>query len=151
RYVPSLVQRELVDGGLLGRKSGEGFYRHAPPAQADAPGAPPPMPATAVTVHGQGWAAERLFVGLRDAGAAPAHDAGAPWVGLSCGDAQLRLTDGRPAQRIAAELGLPDIAVFDWPLGASANGALAFAVAASAREAWAEQVCGWLGAAGFTP
>ena len=26
RYTPSLVQRELVDGGLLGRKSGHGFY-----------------------------------------------------------------------------------------------------------------------------
>ena len=26
RYVPSLVQRELVDGGMLGRKSGRGFY-----------------------------------------------------------------------------------------------------------------------------
>jgi len=28
RFVPSLVQRELVDGGLLGRKSGRGFYRY---------------------------------------------------------------------------------------------------------------------------
>jgi 3-hydroxybutyryl-CoA dehydrogenase len=26
RFVPSLVQREMVDGGLLGRKSGRGFY-----------------------------------------------------------------------------------------------------------------------------
>ncbi len=26
RYAPSLVQRELVDGGLLGRKSGRGFF-----------------------------------------------------------------------------------------------------------------------------
>ena len=32
RYVPSLVQRELVDGGLLGRKSGRGFFDYpAPP------------------------------------------------------------------------------------------------------------------------
>ena len=29
RFVPSLVQRELVDGGLLGRKSGRGFYDYA--------------------------------------------------------------------------------------------------------------------------
>ena len=29
RFVPSLVQRELVDGGLLGRKSGRGFYDYS--------------------------------------------------------------------------------------------------------------------------
>jgi 3-hydroxyacyl-CoA dehydrogenase len=28
RFQPSLVQREMVDGGLLGRKSGRGFYRY---------------------------------------------------------------------------------------------------------------------------
>ncbi|HEY6133820.1 MAG TPA: 3-hydroxyacyl-CoA dehydrogenase NAD-binding domain-containing protein, partial [Rubrivivax sp.] len=28
RYVPSLVQREMVDGGLLGRKSGRGFFAY---------------------------------------------------------------------------------------------------------------------------
>jgi 3-hydroxybutyryl-CoA dehydrogenase len=40
RYVPSLVQRELVDGGLFGRKSGRGFYDYANGApQAKAAGA----------------------------------------------------------------------------------------------------------------
>jgi 3-hydroxybutyryl-CoA dehydrogenase len=28
RYMPSLVQREMVDGGLFGRKSGRGFYTY---------------------------------------------------------------------------------------------------------------------------
>jgi len=28
RYMPSLVQRERVEGGLLGRKSGRGFYQY---------------------------------------------------------------------------------------------------------------------------
>ncbi len=36
RYQPSLVQREMVDGGLLGRKSGRGFYDHATPRPAPA-------------------------------------------------------------------------------------------------------------------
>src|SRR6185436_13780401 len=39
RYQPSLVQREMVDGGLLGRKSGRGFFAYppgAPAAPADA-------------------------------------------------------------------------------------------------------------------
>lgn len=28
RYKPSLLQREMVDGGLLGRKTGQGFFRY---------------------------------------------------------------------------------------------------------------------------
>ncbi len=51
RYVPSLVQRELVDGGLLGRKNGRGFYRY--PEGAPAAGqAPQPGPSRAAA----GWA-----------------------------------------------------------------------------------------------
>jgi len=37
RYVPSGVQRELVDGGLFGRKSGRGFYDYANGAPAAKP------------------------------------------------------------------------------------------------------------------
>lgn len=40
RYMPSLVQRELVDGGLLGRKTGRGFYRY-----------PEGVPALPVALH----------------------------------------------------------------------------------------------------
>ncbi len=65
RFTPSLVQQELVDGGLLGRKSGRGFYRHPE-------GAPPvsmcetrePDAARPVVVHGSdalanGWLCKR--------------------------------------------------------------------------------------------
>src|SRR5205085_2558722 len=34
RYQPSLVQREMVDGGLLGRKSGRGFFSYGPVGSA---------------------------------------------------------------------------------------------------------------------
>ena len=51
RYVPSLVQRELVDGGLLGRKNGRGFYRYPEGAPAAGP-APQPGPSRAAA----GWA-----------------------------------------------------------------------------------------------
>ena len=38
RYVPSLVQREMVDGGLLGRKSGRGFFAYGAGGGRDARG-----------------------------------------------------------------------------------------------------------------
>jgi 3-hydroxybutyryl-CoA dehydrogenase len=56
RYAPSLIQRELVDGGLLGRKSGRGFFVHPLPASAAAPAFDAPeVPAGAiVALHGTG-------------------------------------------------------------------------------------------------
>ena len=37
RFAPSLVQREMVDGGLLGRKSGRGFFAYPAPAASPPP------------------------------------------------------------------------------------------------------------------
>jgi 3-hydroxybutyryl-CoA dehydrogenase len=111
RYAPSLVQRELVDGGLLGRKSGRGFYVHP----SDSPARMPSVPRGAIVET-----------------------------------SSLRRTDGRPATRLAAEQGVRDIAVFDWPLGATA-GPLAFAVSSTSNDTFAAQVAQTLAAAGFEP
>src|SRR5690606_8688800 len=37
RYIPSLVQKRLLDAGWLGRKSGRGFYDYRPGAQNPEP------------------------------------------------------------------------------------------------------------------
>lgn len=150
RFVPSLVQRELVDGGLLGRKSGQGFYRHGPgaPNPADALPAfqPAPWPDTAtvaqVVLAGQGpvaeWLAARLDAALAtlgesgQPGLAISRDPSANWVGLDLigphGSLRLCMTDGRPATLHPHA----NTVVFDLPLWAKAPGAV-LACAASRR------------------
>ncbi|ABM38239.1 3-hydroxyacyl-CoA dehydrogenase [Polaromonas naphthalenivorans] len=149
RFVPSLVQRELVDGGLLGRKSGRGFYDYADgaakPAVAALESAALP-PAQALGVHGRGPVAERLAATLAQAGRAFHRDEGSDWVGLAVDGAMLRLTDGRPASQLGA-----DVAVFDLPLSPATGIALAWAPSCRASAAWVEQASHWLLALGFNP
>ncbi|WP_298835163.1 3-hydroxyacyl-CoA dehydrogenase [uncultured Piscinibacter sp.] len=161
RYVPSLVQREMVAGGLLGRKSGRGFYAY----EGGAAGVPPlpvavhEAPATAqqVTVHGIGPIADHLehaaIAALAPQGWGPARDLASDWIGLSVDGARLVLTDGRSAQQLARDIGAADVAVFDRPLlqPIAPGTALAYAVAPGAHTAWRTQAGAWLAALGFTP
>jgi 3-hydroxybutyryl-CoA dehydrogenase len=153
RYVPSLVQREMVDGGLLGRKSGRGFYAYPegmpalPVAMHDAPDT-----AREVVVHGSGPIADALeqaaAKALAPQGWGPARQSGSGWTGLAIDGARLVMTDGTPAHELAARAGT-EVAVFDrllaapWPAGH----ALAFAAAG----AWRARAAAWLHALGFTP
>ena len=107
RFVPSLVQRELVEGGLFGRKSGQGFFQYPP-----APAGPPSSPAQAVArlqaelsvvVHGAGDLAEHLVAALTPLlGKTPHRQPDSRWVGLAVGDGMLVLTDGRTAATAGA-------------------------------------------------
>ncbi len=125
RYVPSPVQRELVDGGLLGRKSGRGFYEYGGDAKPAATPAAASAPFDAAA--------------LLNAAAVP------------LGRGRVMPTDGRCAQQVAADEGVRDVAVFDWPLAASAGAPLSFAVAASASPGFADEVAAWLAARGVQP
>ncbi len=159
RYVPSLVQREMVAGGLYGRKSGRGFYAYADGKAVDA--APPaaatlPRPAaTRVALHGGGAVAERLAAALQRAGIGFERVAASEWTGLAVDGAELRLTEGRCAAEVAAATGVRDTALFDFIAAADAGGAapaLAWTAAASASPGWREQGApAWLQALGWTP
>ena len=150
RYQPSLVQRELVDGGLLGRKSGRGFYVYGEGVAAPALPSFEPAPAPAarrVVLHGSGPLAERLALAL--AGRAFERDGASGWTGLEADGAQLRLTDGRPAGALGAEVALFDLPLHPAP-GASVPGTpLAYAMSHRASAAWADAAAQWLRAAGF--
>ncbi|MEP6875313.1 MAG: 3-hydroxyacyl-CoA dehydrogenase [Burkholderiales bacterium] len=156
RFVPSLIQRELVDGGLLGRKSGRGFFDYAN-AEARLPARPPvetALPAAAgVVLHGGGVAIERWAEALAQAGRAFTREQDG-WTGLEVDGAQLRLTDGRAAGLVAIREGVQDMAVFDLAAakgGGSPGTPLAWAASAGAQTRWQEQAPRWLSAAGWSP
>ncbi|MEJ2801378.1 3-hydroxyacyl-CoA dehydrogenase [Comamonadaceae bacterium PP-2] len=122
RYRPSLVQRELVDAGWLGRKSGRGFFDYGPDAfrvQPDDAGAGLPAPRT-VHLEGDLGAAQglaALLSGLEGVTvtSTPSLDAQAGRGVLRVDGHVLALTDGRTAAARARELGEP-VVLFDLAL-----------------------------------
>ncbi|WP_343618466.1 3-hydroxyacyl-CoA dehydrogenase [Ralstonia sp.] len=158
RFVPSGVQRDLVEGGLFGRKSGCGFYRYpegAPPLVQIDYG--PPKTVDDVVVHGHGVDADHLAsaVSARLAvlGRAPLRERGSAWTGLAIGGARLVLTDGRTAGDLSTFLLCADVAVFDrlpqWPQAPGTP--VAYAIAEGARDAWSDEAPAWLAQLGFAP
>lgn len=149
RYVPSGMQRELVDGGMLGRKSGRGFYAYPAGAPVLPAIEPVPLPSDArPVVHGRGTVADAFAAGL----ALPhTRQPDSDWTGLEVGGAQLRLTDGQTAGEIAAATGCRDVAVFDRLPAAAWQGSLALAFADAAGEAWRAAAPGWLAVLGVEP
>jgi len=152
RYRPSVLQRELVDAGFLGRKTGRGFYDYAEGAQRPSPATMPAHPRPArLVVHGDLGPARALVARWRQAGAtvdevAPAQ-AFADGV-IAIGGAFLALTDGRTATARAVASGVRDLTVFDLALDYGKCARLAVARSDTCSDAGHAAACGALQAAG---
>jgi 3-hydroxybutyryl-CoA dehydrogenase len=147
RYAPSLIQQELVDGGLLGRKSGHGFFDYSGNGQIQKPDYPtqdPPAATDKLVVHGEGAIAEHIVTALGQQGCQFERLINSNWIGLQVDEARLCLTDGR----CAAALGR-DIAVFDLPLCLETGTLLAWSHAECATTQWIDNAPRWLALFGF--
>lgn len=122
RYTPSFLQQEMVDAGLLGRKSGRGFHDYAAGAVRPAASTEPAFAAPSrVVVYGELGIAAPLVARMRDGGAAVEVAARASPVAdatglIGAGGAWLALTDGRTATARAIATGARELVVFDLAL-----------------------------------
>ncbi len=156
RYAPSFIQRELVDAGRLGRKSGRGFYDYASGATAlPAASEPTHPPPSRVVVYGQLGAAAALVERMQDSGANIEFvKESSPLVQgtqgvIGAGGAWLALTDGRTATMRAAATGARELVLFDLALDFAQCKRLAVARADSCSDAAYAAAIGALQAAGL--
>ncbi|NKF23504.1 3-hydroxyacyl-CoA dehydrogenase PaaH [Solimonas marina] len=151
RFTPSLLQKDLVDAGFLGRKRDRGFYDYrdgAAPVMAAT--AEPAAEPAAIRVFGDGVHALALSARLRAAGVrfthAPSSDDGRY---AEAGEAALFVTDGRSATARAAALQLPNLIVVDAMLDAASATRVAMAAADQAAPAAVRAATGLLQLAGY--
>jgi 3-hydroxybutyryl-CoA dehydrogenase len=144
RYAPSVLQAELVAGGRFGRKSGRGFYDHAPDA-------PKPLPSTEprttrpskITAVGEGPLVDGLRERFVSAGIAVERQPADGPAHFVVDGAVLAPSDGRPASAIGN-----GAVVYDLALDYRTCARLAVARAAGCSDATYAAAVGALQAAG---
>ena len=142
RYVPSIVQKALVDGGRLGRKSQMGFYEYSAGSmiKAQDSGLDQEIHSHAIahevkiTLVGSSLLVDCLGKLLKRAEVPYLEDPQAHWQGLRIGELDLMMTDGRSATQVAAQTGNRSLGVIDLPLSFSSGSSLAISFATTVSQ-----------------
>lgn len=160
RFMPSVLQQEMVNAGFLGRKSGRGFYQYGAAAATPAPSteAPQARPeAVGISIE-QGVVnavTEPMERRLQAAGYAIAHRKALPHAGhneapgFHSNGAAVFLTDGRSATERAAANHHPDTVLYDLVLDGASATRIALARADQCSDAAYHAAVGMFQAAGF--
>jgi len=150
RFLPSLIQQELVDAGFLGKKSGRGFYDYREGAVRPSPRTETLQAAPkTIVIHGESCAAVALAERLQARQVGFTRSAARGDLVAMAGNAAVHVTDGRSATRRAAEAGHADTVAIDLALDYRQTTRLALSVAAQCSAASAAQAIGLLQAAGI--
>ncbi|MDN5451003.1 MAG: 3-hydroxyacyl-CoA dehydrogenase family protein, partial [Enterobacterales bacterium] len=140
RFQPSLVQKELVEAGHLGRKSGRGFYRYQSDIQPVSPVFAPietgAMPQR-ISAHGR-WSALPEFAALLQQNGIAIEELkesteSSPFLRLD--EVTLMLTNGKLSSQIAAETRTP---VVQFDLSVNHQQASAIAISAASCNSAAQ-------------
>ena len=151
RFLPSLIQQDLVDAGFLGRKTGRGFYSYAAGTERPAPStaASCAVPAQ-ITLYGHTPLAQSLAARLQAAQVAFAQEAeSADGRVAQAGDAVLYQTDGRSATQRAQASGIAHTVLVDLALDYHRATRLAACVARQTSAEARDAAIGLLQAAGW--
>ncbi|NIE75884.1 3-hydroxyacyl-CoA dehydrogenase PaaC [Pantoea sp. Ap-967] len=148
RFQPSLVQKELVDAGRLGRKSGQGFYCYADGAECpQALALHSQAKVDGCVVEGQLGVMQPLITRLRDRGLSVTERAGTGLIRV--GEATLALSDGRMASQRAREDGLRNLVLVDLALDYQAASRIAISWSADTTGEALDQAVALLRQAGL--
>jgi len=149
RFRPSIIQKERVDGGLFGRKSGRGFYDYAAGAIN------PRLPAfdtsqldtkEPIILHGQGAIVSQWSEKLMQLNIPFTQNTQSDWIGLEVGKNQLRQTQGNTASSYGSH-----VALFDQILSTPSEHYLAWSISQHASTTWQTQAPSWLAHLGYYP
>ncbi len=151
RFTPSVRQKELVDAGRLGRKSGQGFYAYAAGAEAHVPRTLPAEPFPAATrLFGNDPLTVILRGRLKSEGHAletsPSRSDGCL---AETAHATLYRTDGRSATQRARDTQMRNVVLVDLACDHSTATRLALSVADQAGPSALNEIAGLLQAGGF--
>jgi len=150
RFLPSLIQQELVDAGFYGKKAGRGFYDYGEGADKPAPDteAAQPMP-TNLVICGESAAAIALAARLTAASVAFQRMASLDGRIAQAGEAVLFVTDGRSATHRAFESGISHTVLIDLALDYGKATRIALASASQCAPSAADAAIGLLQASGL--
>ena len=150
RFLPSLLQQELVDAGFYGKKSGRGFYDYREGALRPTPRIEAAQtPVGKITLYGESAAVEALAERLETCSLSFARSPDSDGRIVDIGQTSIYVTDGRSATQRAAENRVANTVLIDLARDYGTAGWLAIAVAAQCKPEAAQAAIGLLQATGF--